>query len=200
MTKNIIFDLGNVLIKYDPFSFIKQNIKVENQENFYNIVFKGEEWEALDRGTITSNEAIIRLSKKIPQEEKNINKLFSNSIQDVLFLDKTNLEYVKSLKSKDYKLYILSNFHKDGFNYVENMYKLSRIFDEKVISYDCHLLKPEAAIYSLILSKYNLKPEETIFIDDSQNNIIASQKMGIQGIHLKNMKELIKTLNNTLNI
>ena len=53
--KNIIFDLGNVLIKYDPFSFIKQNIKVENQENFYNIVFKGEEWEALDRGTITSN-------------------------------------------------------------------------------------------------------------------------------------------------
>lgn len=141
MTKNIIFDLGNVLIKYDPFSFIKQNIKVENQENFYNIVFKGEEWEALDRGTITSNEAIIRLSKKIPQEEKNINKLFSNSIQDVLFLDKTNLEYVKSLKSKDYKLYILSNFHKDGFNYVENMYKLSRIFDGKVISYDCHLLK-----------------------------------------------------------
>lgn len=200
MTKNIIFDLGNVLIKYDPFSFIKQNIKVENQENFYNIVFKGEEWEALDRGTITSNEAIIRLSKKIPQEEKNINKLFSNSIQDVLFLDKTNLEYVKSLKSKDYKLYILSNFHKDGFNYVENMYKLSRIFDGKVISYDCHLLKPEAAIYTLILSKYNLKPEETIFIDDSQNNIIASQKMGIQGIHLKNMKELIKTLNNTLNI
>lgn len=200
MTKNIIFDLGNVLIKYDPFSFIKQNIKVENQENFYNIVFKGEEWEALDRGTITSNEAIIRLSKKIPQEEKNINKLFSNSIQDVLFLDKTNLEYVKSLKSKDYKLYILSNFHKDGFNYVENMYKLSRIFDGKVISYDCHLLKPEAAIYSLILSKYNLKPEETIFIDDSQNNIIASQKMGIQGIHLKNMKKLIKTLNNTLNI
>lgn len=200
MTKNIIFDLGNVLIKYDPFSFIKQNIKVENQENFYNIVFKGEEWEALDRGTITSNEAIIRLSKKIPQEEKNINKLFSNSIQDVLFLDKTNLEYVKSLKSKDYKLYILSNFHKDGFNYVENMYKLSRIFDGKVISYDCHLLKPEAAIYSLILSKYNLKPEETIFIDDSQNNIIASQKMGIQGIHLKNMKELIKTLSNTLNI
>lgn len=200
MIKNIIFDLGNVLIKYDPFTFIEENIVEKNREKFYKTVFQSEEWQGLDRGTLTYEEAIKVFVEKLPEEKANIEKLFTNSIQDVLFIDKTNLEFVNSLKSKNYKLYILSNFHKPAFNKISLTHDFSKIFDGKVISCDCHLLKPEREIYELILNNYNLKPDETIFIDDSQNNVDAAKKIGIHGIHLKNMKELIKTLNNILNI
>ena len=200
MIKNIIFDLGNVLIKFNPFSFIEENVKEENREKFHKIVFQGEEWLNLDRGTITYEEATQKLSEKFPEEKANIEKLFTNNIQDVLFMDKTNLEFVNSLKSNNYKLYILSNFHKPAFNKISTIHNFSEIFDGKVISCDCHLLKPEPEIYELIIGKYGLIPEETAFIDDSQNNVDAAKKLGINGIHLKNMKELIKTLNNILNI
>ena len=200
MIKNIIFDLGNVLINYNPHDFINKNVKEENREKFFKEIFQSKEWQDLDRGTLEYDEAVKIFSKRLPEEAQNIKKLFDNDIQDVLFVDKTNIKYLSTLKNKDYKLYILSNFHKNSFRKVSEIHNFKSIFDGGVISYECHLLKPESNIYKAIIDKYGLIPEETVFIDDSLPNVQAAIKFNIHGIHLKNIEDLIKTLNNTLNI
>ena len=200
MIKNIIFDLGNVLIKYNPHDFINKNVKEENREKFFQEIFQSKEWQDLDRGTLEYDEAVKIFSQRVPEERENIKKLFDNDIQDVLFVDKTNIKYLSTLKNKDYKLYILSNFHKNSFRKISEIHNFKSIFDGGVISYECHLLKPESNIYKAIIDKYGLIPEETVFIDDSLPNVQAAIKFNIHGIHLKNIKDLIKTLNNTLNI
>ena len=200
MIKNIIFDLGNVLINYNPHDFINKNVKEENREKFFKEIFQSKEWQDSDRGTLEYDEAVKIFSKRVPEERENIKKLFDNDIQDVLFVDKTNIKYLSTLKNKDYKLYILSNFHKNSFRKISEINNFKTIFDGGVISYECHLLKPESNIYKAIIDKYGLIPEETVFIDDSLPNVQAAIKFNIHGIHLKNIKDLIKTLNNTLNI
>lgn len=141
MIKNIIFDLGNVLISYEPESFIEKYVKEKNREKFYEVVFKSKEWLALDRGTLEYDEAFEIFSQKLPDEIESLRRLLKNNIQDVLFPLETNLNLLEELKKK-----------------------------------------------------YNLIPEETLFIDDTQANVEAAQKMGIKIIHLREKNKLKEEL------
>ena len=78
MIKNIIFDLGNVLIRFKPEEFINKNIKEEYREKFFNVIFKGQEWADLDRGVLEYNDAIKIFSEKIPECSLEIKKFFDN--------------------------------------------------------------------------------------------------------------------------
>lgn len=200
MIKNIIFDLGNVLISYEPMSFISKYVKEENQEKFFNVVFKSEEWNSLDRGTLEYSDAVEIFSKRLPEERENIEKLFRENAMGVLFPIEENLKLLSKLKEKGYKLFILSNFHRESFLEVSKLCKFDEYFDGGVVSYDVKLLKPEKEIYLELLNRYNLKPEETLFIDDTLPNIEACRKLGITGIHLKNKEDLKAELENLLEI
>ena len=200
MIKNIIFDLGNVLIEYNPERFISEFVEEKNQERFYKRVFKEQEWQDLDRGTLEYDEAIKIFTKDLPEEKESIEKLFKENIQGVLFPIEENLKLLPKLKEKGYKLYILSNFHREAFLEVSKLCKFDESFDGGVVSYDVKLLKPEKEIYLELLNRYNLKPEETLFIDDTLPNIEACRKLGITGIHLKNKEDLKAELENLLEI
>lgn len=193
MIKNIIFDLGNVLISYEPESFIEKYVKEKNREKFYEVVFKSKEWLALDRGTLEYDEAFEIFSQKLPDEIESLRRLLKNNIQDVLFPLETNLNLLEELKKK-YNLYILSNFHRESFLEIAKKCNFSNYFKGGVISYEIKLLKPEKEIYESILKKYNLIPEETLFIDDTQANVEAAQKMGIKIIHLREKNKLKEEL------
>lgn len=196
MIKNIIFDLGNVLIDYNPIDFIEKNIKKENQQKFLEIVFKSQEWLDLDRGCLEYEEAIEIFSKKLPEEKQRIEDLFNNNIEGVLFPNKKNIEFLKELKEKNLNLYILSNFHKNAFLNMAKKYGFNKYFDGGVISYECKLLKPEKEIFLTILENYNLIPEETLFIDDTLINIETAKQMGIKTIHLEEINSLIDRITN----
>lgn len=194
MIENIIFDLGNVLISYDPKSFISKYVKEENQEKFFEIVFGSKEWQELDRGTLEYEEAIEIFSKKLPQERESIEKLFNENIQEVLFPIEKNLELLPKLKNNGYKLYILSNFHREAFLEIAKKCEFKKYFDGGVISYEVKLLKPEDEIYEEILKKYNLEPEKTLFIDDTLHNVEGAKKFKIEIIHLKEKENLKREL------
>lgn len=190
MIKNIIFDLGNVLFEYNPMKFIEKYVKIENRESFFNVVFNSKEWKDLDRGVLEYEEAVEIFSKKLPEEREKIEKLFGDDIADVIFPIEKNIEFVKEIKKRGYKLYILSNFHKKAFRRIERLYNLDSIFDGKIVSFEVNLLKPEKEIYEVLLGKYSLNPDETIFIDDTFENIVVAKKIGIKGIELKDFNEL----------
>lgn len=193
MIKNIIFDLGNVLIRFKPEEFINKNIKEEYREKFFNVVFKGQEWADLDRGILEYSDAVKIFSEKIPECSSEIKKFFDNYILDALEPIEKNIEIMKSLKEK-YKLYILSNFHYPAFDYIFKNWKFFKYFDGKIVSGHCRLLKPEKEIYELLCSSYSLNPDECIFIDDTKANIESAEKFGIRGIHLTDINILEEKL------
>lgn len=193
MIKNIIFDLGNVLIRFKPEEFVNKNIKKEYREKFFNAVFKGQEWADLDRGVLEYSDAVKIFSEKIPECSSEIKKLFDNYILDVLEPIEKNIEIMKSLKGK-YKLFVLSNFHYPAFDYIFKNWEFFKYFDGKVVSGHCKLLKPEKKIYELLCSTYSLKPNECVFIDDTKTNIEAAEEFGINGIHLTDINILEEKL------
>ena len=193
MIKNIIFDLGNVLIRFKPEEFVNKNIKKEYREKFFNAVFKGQEWADLDRGVLEYSDAVKIFSEKIPECSSEIKNFFDNYILDVLEPIGKNIEIMKSLKGK-YKLFVLSNFHYPAFDYIFKNWEFFKYFDGKVVSGHCKLLKPEKKIYELLCLTYSLKPNECVFIDDTKANIEAAEEFGINGIHLTDINILEEKL------
>lgn len=193
MIKNIIFDLGNVLIKYSPESFLEKNVKKERQEKFIATVFKSKEWLELDRGTLSYEDAIEKFAEIIPEDRENLEKLFKNNIMDCLAPIEENIEILKKLKKKGYNLFVLSNFHRSAFEQVQKEWEFFDEFDGGVISCYCHLLKPNQRIYELLLARYGLIPEETLFIDDTKINVEKAEKIGMEGIYL-DLPEMLEKL------
>lgn len=193
MIKNIIFDLGNVLIKYSPESFLEKNVKKERQEKFIATVFKSKEWLELDRGTLSYEDAIEKFAEIIPEDRENLEKLFKNNIMDCLAPIEENIEILKNLKKKGYNLFVLSNFHRPAFEQVQKEWEFFDEFDGGVISCYCHLLKPNQRIYELLLARYGLIPEETLFIDDTKINVEKAEKIGMGGIYL-DLPEMLEKL------
>lgn len=193
MIKNIIFDLGNVLIKYSPESFLEKNVKKERQEKFIATVFKSKEWLELDRGTLSYEDAIEKFAEIIPEDKENLEKLFKNNIMDCLAPIEENIEILKKLKKKGYNLFVLSNFHRPAFEQVQKEWEFFDEFDGGVISCYCHLLKPNQRIYELLLARYGLIPEETLFIDDTKINVEKAEKIGMEGIYL-DLPEMLEKL------
>ncbi len=191
--KNIVFDLGRVLIKFEPMEYIQQNVPKEKREDFYNGVFGSTEWLMLDRGTLSYEDAKKIFKERVPGADKQIDRLFDVDLFEILQPIEENVKLLPELKEK-YNLYILSNFHQPAFEHIFKKYDFFRLFDGHTVSCYYYLLKPEKEIYDTLIDKFNLIPEETVFIDDTKVNIDACEKEGIRGIHLPDYTELKQKL------
>ena len=191
--KNIVFDLGRVLIKFEPKEYIEQNVPEEKREDFYNGIFGSTEWLMLDRGTLSYEDAKKIFKERVPGADKQIDRLFDTDLFEILQPIEENVKLLPELKKK-YNLYILSNFHQPAFEHIFKKYDFFRLFDGHTVSCYYYLLKPEKEIYDILIEKFNLIPEETVFIDDTKVNIEACEKEGIRGIHLPDYTELKQKL------
>ena len=191
--KNIVFDLGRVLIKFEPKEYIEQNVPEEKREDFYNGIFGSTEWLMLDRGTLSYEDAKKIFKERVPGAGKQIDRLFDVDLFEILQPIEENVKLLSKLKEK-YNLYILSNFHQPAFEHIFKKYDFFRLFDGHTVSCYYYLLKPEKEIYDTLIDKFNLIPKETVFIDDTKVNIDACEKEGIRGIHLPDYTELKQKL------
>ncbi|NRT37176.1 putative hydrolase of the HAD superfamily [Clostridium beijerinckii] len=189
MIKNVIFDLGNVILDFQPKIYVESKIDEEKVEKIYKCVFQSDEWPMLDRGTICEEDAKRNIINRNTESEELINKVFENWY-DILTPIESSVDTLKKLKQKGYKIYYLSNFHLAAFEYINNKYDLFKLFEGGVVSYKEKLLKPEKEIYEKILYRYSLEPGETLFIDDMEQNIEAAIKLGLKGIVLKEPRKL----------
>ena len=195
MVKNIIFDIGNVLIKFDPLAYLVEEYEdFETVMTLYREVFQSKEWAFLDEGLIDEIEAVRRVSERIPKHKETVEKLIRTweyfLIEDI----KPSIYFLKLFKEKGYKLYALSNYPKRGFLYTEEKYDFFKLFDGKVISYEVKKLKPDFEIYNSLLKKYSLKPEECIFIDDSFQNVEAARAIGMKAVYFRQTSQFLEVL------
>ena len=109
-------------------------------------------------------------------------------------------ELIKSLKENGYPvIYGLTNWSNETFPMVQKVYKIFSLINNIVCSGDEKLLKPDPAIYKTLLDRYNLKAEESVFIDDNINNVKGAIDMGMKSIRFVNAEQLSKELNDLLN-
>ena len=195
MIKNIIFDIGNVLIKFDPLAYLTAECEnFETVMTLYNEVFQSKEWALLDEGVIEEDEAVRRVATRIPEYRDTVEKLIKTwecfLIEDI----RPSVYFLKRFKEMGYKLYALSNYPQRGFLYTEEKYEFFKLFDGKVISYEVKQLKPAPGIYHSLLSKYSLKPEECIFIDDSLPNVETARALGMKAVHFRQTNQFLEVL------
>lgn len=191
--KNIVFDLGNVLIRFNPQHYLDQHVPIKDHQRFFTQMFSSQTWLDLDRGILNYAEAITIFSTRLPEYRQLIEQFFTRDFFDMLMPIDENIHLLPTLKEQ-YSLYILSNFHREVFEKMKCQHTFFQVFTGGIISCYCHFIKPEPTIYQLLLNTYRLNPAKTVFIDDSEENIIAAKKQGIQGIHLPDYTQLIAKL------
>lgn len=178
MIKNIIFDLGNVILKGKP-SIILENLNLDDEvyndikEKFFN------DWSKLDLGLISLDDYFYQC---------NFKSIISNEIKERLInyykyrsFNDDVLNILHDLKNKKYNIYLLSNNNKETANYLRKLDFYQDISGD-VYSCDYNIIKPNIEIYNILLNKFNLIPQECLFIDDDQDNIETATKLGFKAI------------------
>lgn len=183
MIKNIVFDMGKVLIQFDPEYFIRRiGITDENDiQILLREIYKSIEWSMMDRGTLTDQEACEIMSKRIPEHLRQyVPKLTYEWDRPIVPIEGAE-RLVRELKASGYDLYLLSNASVHQKNYWPNI-PGNECFTGTVVSSYIGLVKPQPEIYKYILDKYNLKADECVFIDDSTLNVEGAVFSGLKGI------------------
>ncbi len=185
MPVNIVFDLGNVLISFRPEEFLSgKNYSIALRETILSDIFHSREWQMIDEGGLTVEEATERILLKTSLKRHEITRIFDLR-KEILFPLAGNIKLLPELKERGFKLYYLSNFPGDIFADIKHSYDFFRYFDGGIISAEVRIAKPDIRIYNLLIEKYSLIAGECLFIDDLEVNVQAAEKVGMKGFHTK---------------
>jgi len=183
MIRNVIFDMGQVLIYYKPDLYIERlGISGEDSGILLREVFCRVEWVQLDHGTITEAEAVKSICQRVPPRlyhavEELVFRWWARPLSPVPGMK----ELVAELKEAGYGIYLLSNANIQQIKYHDRI-PGTEYFDGRIVSAECKMLKPQREIYELLLDTYGLQAEECLFIDDSPLNVEGALCAGIRGI------------------
>jgi len=179
---NFIFDVGNVLVTYDPLTFLEGLFPEKPlAQRLYEIVFKSPEWKYMDLGIISHNEAFDILCLHEPDCTTAIEQTMRN-LSDIFVPLYDTVALLPVIKKAGHSLYYLSNIHEETRDYLLRKYEFFNMFDGGVFSCDVRSIKPSPEIYRHLLDKYKLSPGDCLFFDDVQENIDAAKKEGIQSV------------------
>lgn len=182
MIKNIVFDLGNVLISFKPSEYLdKKNYPENIKAKIMSDIFGGKEWHFLDNGEINTTQAINSIAATSSLKKEEIAHIFKLR-SEILFPLDQNVRLLPELKKQGLRLFFLSNFPLDLYEEVKTGYYFFKYFDGGVISSEVKVSKPDSRIFDILLKKYSLIPEECLYIDDIEINVKAGEAAGMRGL------------------
>jgi len=195
--KNIIFDFGGVVMDWDPRYFFKTYFNDDEKMEFFLKNIAVDEWNVeQDRGR-TLQEGTEILVKQHPDWEKEIRAYYDNWTTMLRSDIPENVEVLKQLEGK-YHLYGLTNWSEETFPFALENYDFFKVFEGKiVVSGTEKLIKPDKEIFEVLLNRYDLKAEESVFIDDNAKNIATAKSLGFITIHIKPETNLGEELKNS---
>jgi len=188
---NIIFDLGGVLIDWNPDYMYKKIIQDENQRKWFLENICTSDWNEAQDGGRSIKEANKLLITSFPEYKELILAYYARWEEMLNGSIKGTVEIFRTLKSQQkHRIYALTNWSAETFPRALELFDFLHWFDGRVVSGEEKTRKPFKEIYDIIISRFNLIPTETIFIDDNLRNIQAAQSLGIISIHFQSPEQL----------
>lgn len=197
MIDTIILDIGQVLAHFRWKEYLEEcGYTKEVQEKVSRATVLSEYWEEQDRGILSEEELITKCSTIEPSVRQEIKTLFQNISQLVIEYSHSE-EFVKNLKERGYKVYLLSNYGR-VFEQQKQTFRFYPLVDGGVISYEVHTIKPEPEIYQCIIDKYNITPEKAVFLDDNKQNLVAAKQFGFYTVQVITHEQAVADLDKIL--
>ena len=198
MIKNIVMDMGNVLLAYDPFVILNRTCENgREKELILTHLFQGEAWELGDRGEITNEQRYEMVRPLLPEALHPKLKTCVEQWDICMRPIPGAKEFCRRRRAEGFGMYVLSNACNRFHTYFPERFGCE-LFDGIVVSSDVHLIKPDVKIYELLCGIYGLIPQECIFVDDRPENVEAARKAGMQGIvfdgDFEALEERIRTM------
>ena len=177
-----LFDLGGVFFDWDPYHYYKDVFINKKERNNFLENICNDQWNIQQDAGRLIKDAESDLVKIFPNYENEIKLYYKNHRK----IFQKSVDVLNDLKNKDFECYVLSNWSWETFQGMHKEYPFLNKFDGLIISGKEKLIKPDKKIYKLAINRFNLVPEETVFIDDKKENIEAANNLGFLTIHLTN--------------
>ena len=179
---NIVFDIGNVVVKCSPSIILRRAFGKDCDVEFLRkILFRNHIWKNLSLGKLTEFEATEEYIKEFELDRTLVDQFFFH-IRDTQDLIKGTVDLIRRLSDAQYPVYALTNNVIEIVEYIKSRYDFWHFFIGAVVSAEVKYLKPSREIYQFLCEKYELEPNETIFIDDYQPNVDGAISFGLKGL------------------
>lgn len=183
MIKNIVFDVGKVLVEFDWQSlFDALGFSPEAYEEVAQATVQSELWNEFDRSKMADEEILEGFLERAPGRRDEVMRFWDNIGNCIRRYDYA-FPWIRSLQERGYGVYLLSNYPRRIYSQSIEELAFVEIVDGAVFSYEVQYTKPEREIYEALLRKYGLNPTECVFIDDNRANIVAANELGMATIH-----------------
>ncbi len=189
----IVFDLGGVLVDWDPKQLYRKVFKTEEEVEWFLDNVCTSEWNLQQDGGRTIEEAYRVKIEEFPEHEEQIRLFYSRWDEMFVGLIEDNIAIQQHLiKNTDYKVYALTNWSAELWDFGKKLFPFFKDFDDVIVSGQEKMHKPNDDIFQLLINRFKLDPAKTIFIDDNHANTIASNKNGLNTIHFTNKQTDLK--------
>ena len=185
MARNVIFDLGGVVIEWNPERIL---------DGYYadpalravmrRALFQHPDWLDLDRGTLSEVKLVARVSERTGRPFDELERLL-DAVRASLHTKVDTVALLDKLFTRGVPLYCISNMSATTFEHLRARHSFWGVFRGIVISGDTQLMKPEPEIFELLLKRHELAPADTIFVDDNEPNVQAARALGMHGVWFK---------------
>lgn len=200
MIRNVIFDFGAVLFQWNPSKIVQTftDSKYE-QQLLQKEVLQHPDWLSLDRGTMLMAEVIPKFAARTDMPESRMEDFFEHIQNSLVKIDRTETLFYQILDHR-YSIYYLTNMSNAFFETLNEHHSFISLCQGGLVSGKELILKPEPEIFELLLERYNLQADESLFIDDKEENIKSACKLGFQTVHFAQSDECFKTIHSLLDI
>lgn len=195
MIRNIIFDVGNVLVEWAPEKAMRRlGMDEQTVQAVAGATVQTKDWDETDRGALSPAELLLHFIEKAPRYEKDI-RTFWEHIDMAIYPFAYVQEWMERLKGKGYHLYILSNYGAWTYEKTkDDALSFLKYVDGALFSYEVCQIKPEPEIYHTLMERYGLKAEECFFLDDRQENVDGAEVCGIHAIRFTSYQAALQSL------
>ena len=189
VVENIIFDVGKVLVKFEWEAYLDSfEFTPEKRDKIAKAVFLSDTWNERHRGSYEEEYYVNQMVKAAPDCEAEIRAVMKDSGKTIEKMEYADT-WVRYLKDKGYKVYILSNYGNETMRMTKQKLTFLKYVDGAVFSCDVKQIKPEPEIYRTLIERYHLEPEKSVFLDDRKENCEAAEKFGIHAIQFQSFKQ-----------
>lgn len=182
MITTVIFDIGNVLTDFCWEEYYRSfGYSDEIFERLANATVKSQIWHEFDRGEMSDDQILEAFIQNDQGIEDELREVFRDT-HGIVTKREYAIDWIKELKSKGYRVLVLSNFSEKAAKECSDALAFLPYTDGGILSYQDKLIKPDPAIYQLLIDRYSLVPEECVFLDDLKRNTEAAEKFGMHTI------------------